>query len=161
MAFTIRVHLRRAGKNRPPHFLQLRFNAVEQGFKFRARQCLHRIRPHAAILVQPVIKLIRRVGAVEPGQRAGVKTSGMTIRAFARGGGVRRRFVAGAAAVILPAQVHVENAGGSDSFNAGLNPWERWRLAGEFRFLAPDWPAGRRRSQEVPRQEREKNWGSA
>jgi hypothetical protein len=27
--------------------------------------------------------------------------------------------------------------------------WERWRLAGEFRFSAPDWPAGRRRSQEV------------
>jgi hypothetical protein len=27
--------------------------------------------------------------------------------------------------------------------------WERWRLAGEFRFSACDWPAGRRRSQEV------------
>ena len=27
--------------------------------------------------------------------------------------------------------------------------WERWRLAGEFRFSVPDWPAGRRRSQEV------------
>jgi len=27
--------------------------------------------------------------------------------------------------------------------------WERWRLAGEFRFLAPDQPAGRQRSQEV------------
>jgi hypothetical protein len=26
--------------------------------------------------------------------------------------------------------------------------WERWRPAGEFRFSAPDWPAGRRRSQE-------------
>jgi hypothetical protein len=27
--------------------------------------------------------------------------------------------------------------------------WERWRLAGEFLFSVPDWPAGRRRSQEV------------
>jgi hypothetical protein len=27
--------------------------------------------------------------------------------------------------------------------------WERWRLAGEFRFSVPDWPAGRRCSQEV------------
>ena len=31
----------------------------------------------------------------------------------------------------------------------GRSPWERWRLAGEFRFSFPDWPAGRRRSQEV------------
>jgi hypothetical protein len=27
-------------------------------------------------------------------------------------------------------------------------PWERWRPAGEFRVSAPNWPAGRRRSQE-------------
>jgi len=27
------------------------------------------------------------------------------------------------------------------------NSWERWRLAGEFRFSAFDWPASRRRSQ--------------
>jgi hypothetical protein len=27
--------------------------------------------------------------------------------------------------------------------------WERQRLAGEFRFLAPDWPTGRWRSQDV------------
>ena len=31
----------------------------------------------------------------------------------------------------------------------GHSSWERWRLAGEFRFSAPDWPAGRQRSQEV------------
>ena len=31
----------------------------------------------------------------------------------------------------------------------GHNSWERWRLAGEFRLSAPDWPAGRRRSQEA------------
>jgi hypothetical protein len=31
----------------------------------------------------------------------------------------------------------------------GHNSWERWRLAGEFRLSAPDWPAGRRRSQGV------------
>ncbi len=31
----------------------------------------------------------------------------------------------------------------------GHNSWERWRLAGEFRFSVPGWPAGRRRSQEV------------
>jgi hypothetical protein len=29
------------------------------------------------------------------------------------------------------------------------NSWERWRLAGEFQFSASDWPARRRRSQEV------------
>jgi len=33
--------------------------------------------------------------------------------------------------------------------NALRSSRERWRLAGEFRFLAPDQPAGRRRSQEV------------
>ena len=31
----------------------------------------------------------------------------------------------------------------------GASSWERWRLAGEFRFSAPNWPAGRRRSQEI------------
>ncbi len=31
----------------------------------------------------------------------------------------------------------------------GSKPRDDWRLAGEFRFSAPDWPAGRRRSQEV------------
>jgi hypothetical protein len=31
----------------------------------------------------------------------------------------------------------------------GHSSWEYWRLAGEFRFSAPDWPGGRRRSQEV------------
>jgi hypothetical protein len=39
------------------------------------------------------------------------------------------------------------------------NSWERWRLAGEFRLSAPDWPAGRRRSQEVyGKGERESNF---
>jgi hypothetical protein len=41
----------------------------------------------------------------------------------------------------------------------GHNSWERWRLAGEFRLSAPDWPAGRRRSQEVHvKGERESNF---
>jgi hypothetical protein len=33
----------------------------------------------------------------------------------------------------------------------GRCSWERWRLAGEFWFSASDWPAGRRRSQEIHR----------
>ena len=33
------------------------------------------------------------------------------------------------------------------------NAWERWRLAGEFRFLASNWPAKRRRSKEVNAEE--------
>ena len=33
--------------------------------------------------------------------------------------------------------------------NRGASSWERWRLAGEFRFSPPDWPTGRRRSQVV------------
>ena len=37
-AFAIRINLRRAGKNSSAHFAQLRFNAVQQFFKFRARQ---------------------------------------------------------------------------------------------------------------------------
>jgi hypothetical protein len=41
----------------------------------------------------------------------------------------------------------------------GHNSWERWRLAGEFRLSAPDWPAGRRRSQGVyGKGERESNF---
>ena len=41
----------------------------------------------------------------------------------------------------------------------GHNSRERWRLAGEFRLSAPDWPAGRRRSQEVHvKGERESNF---
>ena len=35
------------------------------------------------------------------------------------------------------------------SDRAGCISWERWRLADEFQFSAPDWPAGRRRSQEA------------
>jgi hypothetical protein len=31
--------------------------------------------------------------------------------------------------------------------NCSGTAWERRRLAGEFRFSTPDWPAGRRRSQ--------------
>ena len=30
-----------------------------------------------------------------------------------------------------------------------LTSWERWRLAGRFRFSAPDWPARRQRSQKL------------
>jgi hypothetical protein len=37
----------------------------------------------------------------------------------------------------------------------GQSSWERWRLAGELRFPAANWPAGRRRSQEV----HEIGWG--
>jgi hypothetical protein len=37
----------------------------------------------------------------------------------------------------------------NNSHEPGRSSWERWRFAGEFRFSAPDWPAGRQRSQEV------------
>jgi hypothetical protein len=41
-----------------------------------------------------------------------------------------------------------------ESPHPGRSSWERWRLAGEFQFFSPNWPAGRRRSQEFHRQGR-------
>jgi hypothetical protein len=35
------------------------------------------------------------------------------------------------------------------AFSCWNSSWERWRLAGKFRFSAPGWLAGRRHSQEV------------
>jgi len=40
------------------------------------------------------------------------------------------------------------NFGHASGHEPGRSFWERWRLAGGFRFSVPDWPAGRRRSQE-------------
>ena len=81
-AFAIRVHFRLAGKNRAAHFRQLRFHAVEQRFKFRARQGLGRTFVQRAVLVPAIIELIAglRIGpAIQFRQGVHAETSGVAI----------------------------------------------------------------------------------